>query len=346
MKKFLITGGAGYFGSNLARFLVEKGHTVVTLDIADITNEDTKDKITAIKGDIRDKMTVAQAMDGVDIVVHAAAALPLYSSEDIFSTEIDGTRIILETAYAKNIERTIFISSTAVYGIPDHHPLKEDDKLQGVGPYGEAKIQAEYWCRTYQKKGMCVPILRPKTFVGPERLGVFAMLYEWAKEGHNFPILGKGNNRYQLLDVFDLCEATYLAATVDIERVNDTFNIGAKEFTTLKQDFQAVLDEAGFGKRMLSFPATPVIWGLKILEYFKLSPLYQWIYETVAHESFVSIEKAESVLGYKPQFSNRDALVRNYRWFVDEYDPGQEQYGISHTVAWKQGALKLIKVFF
>ena len=62
-------------------------------------------------------------------------------------------------------------------------PLLEDDQLYGVGPYGQAKVEAEGLCEEYRAQGMWVPILRPKSFLGPERLGIFAMLYEWAKEG-------------------------------------------------------------------------------------------------------------------------------------------------------------------
>ncbi len=74
-----------------------------------------------------------------------------------------------------------------MYGIPDHHPLYEDDRLDGVGPYGKAKIMAEEVCLEYRRKGMCVLILRPKSFVGPERLGVFALFYDWAKDGFRPP---------------------------------------------------------------------------------------------------------------------------------------------------------------
>ena len=84
------------------------------------------------------------------------------------------------------------VSSTAVYGIPDHHPLLEDDPLHGVGPYGEAKVEAEALCVGYRGKGLCVPILRPKTFVGPERLGIWAILYDWAYSGSGFPLIGSG----------------------------------------------------------------------------------------------------------------------------------------------------------
>jgi nucleoside-diphosphate-sugar epimerase len=289
---YLITGGAGFLGINLTRYLLARGHHVVSLDIADF-NYPERDRIKAIKGDIRDRSSVDRAMEGVQIVVHTAAALPLYKKEDIFSTDLDGTRNVLQSAFEHGAERVIHISSTAVYGIPDHHPLYEDDPLHGVGPYGEAKVKAEQICLEYRAKGMCVPIIRPKSFVGPERLGVFALLYDWAKDGKNFPMIGSGNNRYQLLDVEDLCEAIYLCATLDRDRVNDTFNIGAKEFTTMREDYQAVLDAAGFGKKIIPLPAAPVIWALRILEALHLSPLYKWVYETAATDSFVSIEKAE-----------------------------------------------------
>ncbi len=342
---YLITGGAGFLGINLVRYLLDRGHKVVSLDIADFDYPE-RSRIKVIKGDIRDRSSVDRAMEGVDIVVHTAAALPLYKPEDIFSTDIDGTRNVLQSALDHQVDRAIHISSTAVYGIPDHHPLLEDDRLHGVGPYGEAKVRAEQIGKDYRQKGLCVPILRPKSFIGPERLGVFALFYDWAMDGKNFPMLGSGKNRYQLLDVEDLCEAIYLAATGDRVKVNDTFNIGAKEFTTMKEDYQAVLDVAGFGKRIVPLPAAPAIWTLRILEAMHLSPLYKWVYETAATDSFVSIEKAERILGYKPKYSNKDALVRNYKWYIEHLDQFQNTSGVSHRVPWKQGILKLAKVVF
>jgi len=344
--KYLVTGGAGFLGINLVRYLHERGHEIVSLDIADFNYPDINDKIKIIKGDIRDKKIVGESVNGCDIVVHTAAALPLYKPEDIFSTDIEGTRNLLEASEKYNVQRFIHISSTAVYGIPDHHPLLENDKLDGVGPYGKAKILAEEECLKFRNKGMCVPILRPKSFIGPERLGVFDLLYDWARDGKGFPMIGKGNNKYQLLDVEDLCEAIYLCAALDKNKVNDTFNIGAKEFTTMKEDYQAVLDYAGFGKKIVGLPEKPVIYTLKFLEFLKLSPLYKWVYETASKDSFVSIEKAENVLGFVPKFSNKDALVRNYKWYLENVDKIQQSSGISHRVRWKQGILRLAKIFF
>lgn len=174
----------------------------------------------------------------------------------------------------------------------------ETDKLSGVGPYGEAKIKAEEICEEYRKKGLCIPVIRPKSFIGPERLGVFALLYDWAKSAKNFPMIGSGKNRYQLLDVEDLCEAIYLAATSDGNKANDTFNVGAKDFTTMKEDYQVVLDKAGFGKKIIGLPA------------------------------------------------KKDALLRNYQWYMENKEKFENKSGVTHRVPWSQGILRLIKVFF
>lgn len=345
MKAF-ITGGAGFLGINLIRYLKAKGvERLVSYDIADFDYPD-KDYVVAVKGDIRNVEDMRKAMEGCDIVVHCAAALPLYTKEEIFTTDLDGSRNVMQVAMELGIKRAIQISSTAVYGIPDHHPLYETDKLVGVGPYGIAKVEAEKVCEEFRTKGQCVPIIRPKSFVGPERLGVFALLYDWAITGHNFPMIGSGNNRYQLLDVEDLCDAIWSCMTLPEELVNDTFNIGAKEFETMKQDYQAVLDAAGHGKRIIGFPSRPVIWALRFLELLHLSPLYKWVYETACEDSFVSIEKAEQKLGFKPKFSNKQALLRNYEWYKANLESFKNQSGVSHRVPWKQGILGLIKKFF
>ena len=344
--KVLVTGGSGFLGINLIRYLFAKGMTDVrSLDLVEFDYPE-KDRVDAVVGDIRDEAMVAKCMQGVRYVIHTAAALPLYSEHDIYTTDVVGTRIVLAAAHKAGVERCIMISSTAVYGIPDHHPLLETDRLIGVGPYGRAKIEAEGECLKIRQQGLCVPIIRPKSFIGPERLGVFALFYDWALTGHGFPMIGNGKNRYQLLDVDDLCDAIWLTLTLDAATVNDTFNIGAKEFATMREDYQAVLDEAGFGKKIRGFPAAPMIWTLRILERLKLSPLYKWVYETASEDSFVSIAKAERILGYRPKFSNQQALVRNYHWYVDHLDQFKNASGVSHRVPWKQGILRLAKFFF
>lgn len=343
--RYLITGGAGFVGVNLCRYLLEKDAQVRSLDIVDFDYPDLIGKVEVVTGDIRDRATVERAMEGIDIVVHCAAALPLYPKEEIISTDLGGADNLLKSALNHGVSRFIYISSTAIYGIPRHAPIYEDDELEGVGTYGETKIKAEAECLEYREKGMCVPIIRPKTIVGPERLGVLAILYDWARRGKNVPIVGNGKNQYQLLDIEDLCQAIYLCATLPPDIVNDTFNIGAREFTTMKEDFGAVLEEAGYGKRIVPTPTALLIWTLKILEALRLSPLYKWVYETAPKDSVVSIEKARKVLGFEPKYSNKESLVRNYQWYLEHYTEYGSS-GVTHRVPWKQGILALVRMFF
>lgn len=343
--KFLITGGAGFLGINLTRYLLARNHTVISLDVADFDYPE-RSQIHEIRGDIRDYDTCTKACDGVDIVVHCAAALANYTPADIDAIDVEGTRNVMRAAETQNVQRAIYISTTAVYGIPDHHPLMEHDRLNGLGPYGRAKVEAERVCLEARGRGLCVPILRPKSFIGPERLGIFGLLYDWAYTGHGFPVLGTGHNRYQLLDVEDLCNAIHLASTAERQHANDTFNIGAGQFGTMKDDFQAVLDRAGHGKTITVVPAAPAIWILRILDYLKLSPVYAWVYETAAKDSEVSIVKAQAQLGFEPKFSNQDALLRNYDWYSQNISSFQNQTGLSHRTPWKQGVLTAIKQLF
>ncbi len=343
--RYLITGGAGFLGINLARHLLQRGELIRSLDTNPFDYPE-RHRVEVLDGDIRDPVIVDRAIAGTDVVVHCAAALPLCDPDDIFSTEVDGTRILLERCSANRIPRFIFISSTAVYGIPDHHPIREDDVLHGVGPYGEAKIMAEELCREYRSRGLCVSILRPKTFIGPERLGVFELLYSWAYEGRNFPVIGPGNNHYQLLDVEDLCQAIRLCATQDARLANDDFNVGAKAFGTLREEFQAVLDRAGHGKKVIGFPAWPATMVLRFLRFLGASPLYPWVYDTMAKESVVSIERIEQRLGFTPRYSSSEALTRNYDWYTAHRPKSGGKSGVTHRVPWNPGVFRVVRFFF
>ena len=107
-----------------------------------------------------------------------------------------------------------------------------------------------------------------------------------------------------------------------------------------------MLDYAGHGKRVVSIPEKPAIFILRILEALGLSPLYKWVYETAGKESFVSIEKAERILGFQPKYSNQEALIRNFQWYLDHMEEFKDASGVSHRVPWRQGILKLAKIFF
>lgn len=341
--KVLITGGAGFLGFHLANYLNGRGMSSILCDIAPFIKEGYPSTSLFVPADVRNKSVISELTKEVDFVVHAAAALPLWPKSDIFSTNIEGTRNVLETASENGVKRVVHISSTAVYGIPKKHPIEENDPLVGAGPYGESKIEAEKLCFDFIKKGLNVTIIRPKTFLGPGRLGVFQILYDWLKEGRRIPILGNGCNRYQLLAVEDLTEAIYSLMISDAPGLNDVFNVGAKIFGTVSEDLDSLCNFAGTGSRITALPAAPVKAVLVILESLKLSPLYRWVYETADKDSYVSIEKIKDRIGWIPKFSNAQTLVSSYQWYLDNLPSLDTKSGITHRAAWKQGMLKYIK---
>jgi nucleoside-diphosphate-sugar epimerase len=186
-------------------------------------------------------------------------------------------------------------------------------------------------------------VVRPKTFIGTERLGVFQILCDWVRLGKRIPIIGSGHNRYQLLEVTDLVSAILLLATSK-PTINDTFNVGAQHFATVREDVGALCEFAGSGSRPFPVPSLLVKPALRALEALHLSPLYRWVYDTADKDSFVSIDKLKS-LGWQPKFSNSQALIHMYKWYLKHYQEVESQSGTTHRVGWDQGVLGFLKKF-
>src|ERR1043166_303003 len=309
--RWAISGGAGFLGLHLARRLLADGHEVQTLDVVPLDDPGLESSVEEIRGDVRDQADAQRLVGGAEVLVHAAARLPAQASRDgIRSVNVDGAAVTLTAALEAGVGRAILISSTAVYGVPEIHPIPEDAPLVGVGHYGESKIEAEHVAEEVGRRGLEVVILRPKTFLGPERLGVFEILFDWIREGRRIPILGDGSNRYQLLALAGLRAATLCAASS--------------------------------GSRLRPVPALPAELALRTLEVLRLSPLAEWHYRTAHRDSYVEVSKAQRLLGFSPRLSNAQALCGTYDWYL-EHREQMRSAGVTHRVPWDQRALGLLK---
>jgi len=337
-----ISGGAGFLGLHLARRLLAEGHEVRTLDVAQLGDAELERSVDERRGDVRDPRAARGLVDGAERLVHAAAALPIQASRgSIRSVNVGGTATLLAAAQDEGVGRTVFVSSTAVYGVPKAHPISEEAPLVGVGHYGSSKIEAEEVCRDFGRRGLDVVRIRPKTFVGPERLGVFGILFDWIRQSRRIYVLGDGSNRYQLLAVQDLVEAIVRAA--DAEGVaGEAINVGAGQFGTVRSDLQALIDHAGSRSRLTPVPVRPAELALRALELLRLSPLAEWHYRTAHRDSFVDISKAERLLDFTPRRSNEQALIETYDWYLANSE-SLAAAGVTHRVPWNQQALGLLK---
>jgi nucleoside-diphosphate-sugar epimerase len=336
-----ISGGAGFLGLHLARRLCADGVAVRTLDLAPLDDPALGGEVEELHGDVRNERDARLLVAGADVVVHAAAALPILSSRAaIRSVNAGGTATVLAAAAEAGVRRVVLISSTAVYGVPVEHPIEESDPLVGVGAYGESKIEAERIAAAFGRRGLETVIFRPKTFIGPERLGVFEILFDWIREGRRIPVLGSGTNRYQLLAVEDLVDAVVRCFGARV--AGETFNVGAARFGTVAGDLGELIAHAGSRSTLRPVPARPAEVALRALELARLSPLAEWHYRTAHRDSYVSIERARRLLGWEPRSSNAETLSATYDWYLANRG-SLGPAGTTHRVPWNQRALGLLR---
>jgi nucleoside-diphosphate-sugar epimerase len=336
-----ISGGAGFLGLHLTRRLLADGQRVRTLDLAPLDEPALDGHVDELRGDVRSASDARRLVDGADLLVHAAAALPIQVTRAaIRSVNVEGAAVTFAAACEAGVQRVVLVSSTAVYGVPERHPIHEDDPLVGVGHYGESKIEAERLCTAFARRGLETVIVRPKTFVGPERLGVFEILFDWIREGRRIPILGDGGNRYQLLAVEDLVEA--VIRCLDAPVAGEVLNVGAARFGTVRDDLQSLIDHAGSRSELRPVPARPAEIALRALELARLSPLAEWHYRTAHKDSFVSIDKAQALLAWEPRLSNAETLCATYDWYL-AHRSDLRSAGTTHRVPWDQRALGLLR---
>jgi len=195
-------------------------------------------------------------------------------------------------------------------------------------------------CLEYEQKGLQVNILRPKTFLGTERLGVFELWFEAIYTNRRLFILGDGNNKYQLLAVSDVVDAIIKALTEKIH--GEIFNIGAKEFYTWRKDLGHVIKEVKSKSQITSLPVYPSQVLLRILEAVNLSPISAWHYLTMPVPSYVSIKKAEKLLKWHPKKSNKELFLESYEWYRKNRQQVFHRIGQTHRVGWNFKILTLL----
>jgi nucleoside-diphosphate-sugar epimerase len=161
----LVTGGSGYFGSLLVEQLRKRGQRVRVLDLNDA--DDRPDDVEFCQGDIRDPAAVGRACQGIDVIHHNVAQVPLAKDRQAFwSVNVDGTRVLLDACRKAAVQKVVSMSSSAVYGVPARNPVDDMVAPKPGEEYGRAKLAAEGLCRSYAERGLDITVIRPRTIVG------------------------------------------------------------------------------------------------------------------------------------------------------------------------------------
>jgi nucleoside-diphosphate-sugar epimerase len=335
----LVTGGAGYFGTILVERIRATGARVRIFDVND-ADERAAD-VEMMRADIRDASAVRRAVEGVAVVHHNVAMVPLAKDREAFwSVNCDGTRNLLEAAAGAKVRKVVHMSSSAVFGIPDANPVTDRTVPRPREEYGRAKLAAEDLCHDYAARGLDVTIVRPRTILGHGRLGIMQILFEWVRQGKNIPVLGRGDNLYQFVHADDLADAAIKAA----ERPSPaTYNVGASEFGTMRETLEGLVRHARTGSKVVGVPAWPAVAMMRVTSAAGLSPLgaYHWL--MYGGSMYFDLERTKRELGWSPTYGNVEMFCDSYDWYVGHRDEVLSRHGASHHRSpVKQGVLRAV----
>lgn len=335
----LVTGGSGYFGSFLVSRLTERGHAVRVLDLHDAA--DRPMGVDFVRGDIRDPAAVRRALRGVEIVFHAVAQVPLARDRALFrSVNVDGTGILLDEAERAGVAKVVYVSSSAVFGVPASNPVTRSTPPAPAEDYGRAKLAGEQLCTAATTRGLDVSVVRPRTILGHGRLGIFGILFDWIADGVRVPVLGTGANRYQFVHALDLADACIAAGG---RPGPATYNIGAAEFGTMRETIDRLCAYAGTGARTIGVSVGAATTTMRWSARLGLTPFgpYHWL--MYSKEMWFDLTPAIEELGWRPRFTTDAAFRDSYDWFLRNRTAAPDATMSVHRSPARQGALRAAK---
>jgi nucleoside-diphosphate-sugar epimerase len=339
--RVLVTGGSGYLGETVVNKLRERGDDVRVFDIVD--NEDRPREVELVRGDIRDASVVKRAVQGMDVVHHDVAQVPLAKDKHQFwSVNVDGTRILLSAALAAGVKKVILVSSSAIYGIPARNPVTLSVLPNPREAYGTAKLEGERLAKEYIARGLDVSIVRPRTVLGHGRLGIFQILFEWVRRGRPVYTLGNGNNRFQFVHADDLADVCLRA---DRAAGPSVFLGGTDRFGTMRDLLVGLVAHAGTGSPVRALPFGPTRLAMGVTSKLGLSPLGDYHTLMYGREMFFDVSETKRVLGWAPRYSNAEMIAESYDWYVSHREEVLARTDASHhRSAVRLGVLKLLEL--
>lgn len=321
----LVTGGAGFIGSNLVRGLVERGASVRVLDDLSTGSAENLDgvegRVDLTIGDVREARTVISAIDRVDVVYHLAAlpsvARSLLDPVATHRVNAGGTLNVLVAARAAGVRRVVYASSSSVYGDTPTLPKREEMPAAPLSPYAAAKLSGEAYCRAFTRSlGLETVALRFFNVFGPrqdpssEYAAVIPRFLTRMLAGERPVVFGDGGQSRDFTFVANVVEACMLAGEAGPESAGEVVNVGFGERTTLLELIDILDGVLGTRTRPEFSPPRP----------------------GDVRDSLADVTRAERLIGYRPHVEVREGLARTVEWFRRAGEAG-----------WKQRTARLAK---
>ena len=345
-REVLVTGGSGFFGGVLKRRLLEEGFAVTNIDL--VRDEDAgAEGLTSVQGDIRDAGLLARMFGEhkFEGVFHCAAMLAHDVKDEtlLWTSNVDGTRLVAEAALAAGVTKMVNISSNCLWAEGFGRPVTEADEPAPVELYGRSKLQAERELAVLVEKHpeFKVVTLRCPTIIDSGRLGLLAILFEFIEDGKKVWVVGDGSSRYQFIYAQDLATACLLCLKYE---ESNLFHIGSDDVPTMRGMYESVIRAAGSTSRVASLPRTPTIAMMQLAHRLKVSPLGPYHYRMIAESFVFDTQRIRRELGWTPTLTNEEMMLRAFSYYSENRKAIHSRTDVSaHSKAAPMGIIRLLK---
>ena len=305
--KILVTGGAGFIGSHIVEYLVQRGDDVTVLDNLNTGKKGNlakiNDKINFVDGDIRDYKLLEKLVNNTTVVFHEAALASVQQSfnmkDEYFDVNVNGTENIFKLAKEYGF-KVVYASSSSVYGNPKKIPIKEDDDRKPVNPYAQTKLEDEYLAKKYSEMNVRVIGLRYFNVFGrrqsKEYAGVIKLFLEKIQQKIPPKINGDGLQTRDFVHIDDVVRANILAMESNIK--HKFFNVGTGNSISILDLAKVIINASGLSLKPIHGPklsgdvrATQADITLirKLLNWEPKMMLDDWITKIISNKDFQDI---------------------------------------------------------